>query len=369
MTEAKPVDCLLRAIQSLWSGCIEVSRGEESIGQIVLSEGRIAWAICRGQSETLGIFLWRLGRISQEQLAQVQVIYRQNQGKKKLGAILEESGFMSRPVLRRCLLLHTRSAIEGILSFPDAQAKMIDGPQKIDEQILFGPDEVLPPELSNDLLAEWMSPDNTFVRGWRKRSVHNAVLNNLIALPDHLASAVLTFDGGVVTAYTGEAAVDLNILAVFVAAMLESSSRAVGVTQLETIESIMLESTGGWMAARWLDHERIYLLFVVLGREGNPALARHIMRLVAPRVQLWITQKDSGNVDPALLAPAGPLPELPSLAPEKAGELFSRVTCDESLESQSEVLREWRTRAEGLSQGEDELSPGDLTEALNRLTR
>ncbi len=363
MFEGTLSECLLQAIHEIFTGNIEVQEEGEGIGQIVLSEGRIAWATCKGQSETLGIFMWRLGRITREQLSQVQLIFKENKGKKKFGAILEEMGVMSRPVLRRCLLLHTRSAIDSLLSSPHATAVMIQNEQRTDERILFGPEEVLPPDLSTDILTEWMAPDNTRARSWREHNPDNAILEPLFKLPGHLASAIISFDGGIISAYIEQDTLDMNVLAAFISAMLESSSRAVGATSLSTVDSIMLDCANGWLVARWFDKHRHNLLFVLIDEEGNPALTRHTINLMAPKLQRWLDE-GGGTMD----SPVRSSREVTSAPPPETNEAAAQeAAASEEQQTSSPTFRQWGSSSgDGGADGDN---PGDMSEALGRLLK
>lgn len=287
---ATPVEHLMRAVRDLASGRITLTDQREELGQMVLHEGRIAWATCRGQSETLGVFLWRLGRISREQLAHVQGLYQEHKGSRKLASLLEESGFMSRPVLRRCLLLHARSAIGRLLSFPNAQASWVPGSPAADEAFLFDPEEVLPEGLSLDIVEEWSVPETTRVRGWRQRTSENAVLEPFYSLPDHLASAVITAEGEIIAAHVASDSLDLHRVAVVVTSMLESSSRLANVSSLSSVGLITLECSQGTLYVRWLDERHTRLVLVQVGKLGNAYLTRYSINLTAPLIDEWITR-------------------------------------------------------------------------------
>lgn len=292
MVENALVEPLFQKISDVWSGRIEVHSEDRVIGEVVLSQGRIAWATISGQSETLGVLLWRLGRLSREQLIQVQEDYQRYAGGKKLGAILEESGFMRRPVLRRCIMLHTRSALERLMSTPGIEIAFVDGEHDADEQILFGPEEVLPSVVSMSLVEEWMRVDNTWVRSWFQWNSENRVLKPLQDLPGYMASAVISADGDIVTAHVAHPSVDLTVQSVFVAAMLEASTRAVSDTALASIDQILLECAGGGLAAQWLDECRTNLVFVMTSTENSAPAVRYAIKKIRLALLHWLTKRD-----------------------------------------------------------------------------
>jgi len=263
----RPVECLARGIRLDWSGAIDVVDGDgEPLGQIVLSDGRVAWATHCRQAETLGVFLWRLGRITRAQLNQVSEIYRAHQGKKKLGAILEETGLVSRPVLRRCLLLHLRSALDRVLAEPEALARMAPGPRIPDEPFLFGLGEVISPMTPHEelhALVEEMDVDLGWQESWFTLNRENLILRGLTALPGYLASAVFSFDGDVVVAHNSGVNMDLAGFGVLVAAVLEGAARAAGTSPLGRLGTVALCCDHGLLSASWLDNDRYYFVCVL----------------------------------------------------------------------------------------------------------
>lgn len=270
----RPVECLVRGIRLSWSGAIDVVDGDgEPLGQIVISDGRIAWATHCRQSETLGVFLWRLGRITRAQLNQVGEIYHAHKGKKKLGAILEEAGLVSRPVLRRCLLLHLRAALDAVLAEPEALARMAPGPRIPDEPFLFGLGEIISPMTRQhelQALVEEMDIDLGWQESWFTLNRENLVLRGLTSLPGYLASAVLSFDGDVVVAHNTGVNMDLASFGVMAAAVLEGAARAAGTSPLGRLGTVSLRCDHGLLSASWLDSDRYYFVCVLTRDRRDP---------------------------------------------------------------------------------------------------
>ena len=288
MEEGQLALCLSRAIEEIWSGSLEVlDEAGQPLGQVVLSYGKIAWAMCRGQSENLGVFLWRLGRITKDQLAQVQQLFRENKGKKKLGAILEESGILSRSVLRRCLLLHTRSALEALLAHGNARTRMWLSAPRADEHILFEPREVLPSGFSSELVTEWMCSDSGSFRSWQ-RLTDAVVLEQFVHLPGHQASAIVSGDGDLLAATTSSAALNFSLLSVFVTAALEAAAGASSAAGVGALRFLVLQSETGTLVARWLDDNRRELALVLVDADVDPAPAQGAIAETAPLIVEWL---------------------------------------------------------------------------------
>jgi hypothetical protein len=313
------VPCLKTAVEEIWSGAVRISDRGESIGEVVFSEGRIAWATCRGHPETLGVFLWRLGRLSHDELERLRGAFEAHRGQKKLGALAEELGLVSRPVLRRCLMLHTRSAINALLSHRSADGELAPSPPRTDEACLFEPAEVLPAEL---LASETATPRAHHAgQRWHERTSQNVVLDRLIAQPGHKASAVLSSEGEVIAGFTSSADVDLTDLGVFFAEAMEAASRVKADTPLQSIHGTA--ANGTW-AARWLDPSQGFLVGLLLDEKGDASMTGPLLRRSVPAMITWLVrggllaEKDiaetarltrSGRIehDDELLAEAGDL--------------------------------------------------------------
>jgi predicted regulator of Ras-like GTPase activity (Roadblock/LC7/MglB family) len=208
------------------------------------------------------------------------------------------------------------------------------------------------------------------VRSWRRRTEENAVLQDLIALPGHVASAIISFDGGVVAAFVGVDFLDLNLVAVYVAAMLESSSRSVSAASLNIVNSLLLECEGGWMVARWLDEARHHLLLVLVDERGNPTLTRHSIKASAPLLQDWLSSRI--EMDPPAFPQEASRTSSSGKPPVDEPERhFSSTHSSSSLQSHSPVIQDWNRKAseENPDDEDRDPSPDNVTSALNRLVK
>lgn len=136
------LDVLRDASAIGFSGRVAVIQDGTSVGTVVFQKGRVAWAVARNQSEDLGTFLLRIGKLTSEQLARVRARYGESGGQVKIGALLEQEGFLRRSVLRRCLLLHARRAIASLTAVP-ARPWILDSTLAADEDLTFLLDDVL----------------------------------------------------------------------------------------------------------------------------------------------------------------------------------------------------------------------------------
>lgn len=138
-------DVLNSAAASGWSGQIEALDEDGQAGLVVFHQGRIAWAVSRHQTEHLGAFLTRIGKLDPEQLKTAQARYRTEGGRRKLGAILEQDHRVDRPVLRHCLRMHTRRAVDSLACRPALTLlSSSGGPRVTEDELTFPLEDFLP---------------------------------------------------------------------------------------------------------------------------------------------------------------------------------------------------------------------------------
>jgi predicted regulator of Ras-like GTPase activity (Roadblock/LC7/MglB family) len=267
---------------------VEADKDGLSVGFVVLHRGKVAWAVCRNQPETLGTFLWRLGRITRAQLDEINKLYMAHEGRRKLGSLLEDAGYVSRPVLRRCLLLHTRRAVGCLLSEDALNPVSRKGALEVAEENLFALEEVMPHLRYHPKLAA--------ARGDSKKNSGRILakdhpLAGFGEIPGYLASAVVSADGAVMLADTPDGQVDPSLLGVLLVTVLEASSRAVVPTSLGAINFLLLDCDQGTLVARWVDTRRRYLAALLLSPQGNPGMAKYRINDVLPALEQWLAAR------------------------------------------------------------------------------
>ncbi len=300
MMEAKSatslLGCVVRAAWEQWSGAIVVRQRDRALGEVVMAQGKVAWAACKDQSENLGSLLCRFGHISAAELATANRLYQQEHGKKKLGAILEERGLMARPVLRRCLMLHIRFAFTSLLSYRESLVDPCPGTLAIDEQHLFLPEEVLPFGAARELALRWegSSPHGD---DWERTTAEHHLLRPFFELPGYRSAALVSSHGGVVVAHQGLPEVNPRILGVLVASHLESARELSTSAALGPTRATFLECEDGLLAARWIDASALFACAVLTGGSGELGAMAAATREVAGAVVTWIREARPELVD------------------------------------------------------------------------
>ena len=280
--------CIVEAVCKEWSGRLDVRIEGKSLGHVVMAGGKVAWAKCNDQTENLASLLWRLSHITSEQLNEVSKLYYKYQGKRRIGAILEEHGIMSRPVLRRCLMLHIRFALTSLFAYPDALVDLVPEAIALDETILFNPEEVLPFPLATDFAREWIDK-NQEPGYWQRISAESSVLKPLQQLPSYKASAVVSSHGSVLVAHSAQSPLQAQaqVLGVLLASLAEAGNDLTRVMGLGQVDAATLECTEGLLSTRWIDAEHNFLV-VVLAAAGAAGEASSHLRELCGTLSAWL---------------------------------------------------------------------------------
>ncbi len=273
-------DRLVDHASSERSAQLNIHASGHPLGCVVLHRGRIAWAVCRQQTETLGAYLRRLGKVSPAQLEDVGRQYAASQGRRKLGALLEESGYIRRPVLRRCLLLHTRMALAGFARQGEIEVVDGQGPVVEDEELTFSLEEIMDTRVSRRTNG---------TEGKEQRAGRPALdsarcerlLDDLLAVPGCRAAAVISADGEILAGRQPDGRADLTVLGVAMVTVLEDSERAVEPSALGGVRLLLLECRQGMLLSRWLDTQRWTLVALLLEPEGNLGMAKYRLESAA----------------------------------------------------------------------------------------
>ncbi len=287
MRESKTSEMLRQAAADGLSGSVRLHVGESLIGQVLFVEGRVAWATSRDQRERLGTFLWRLGHITRAQLEIVERMFEAHHGRKKFGHLLEELGLMPRPILRRCLLLHTREAVRALLACHDAVPSRMDGALDVTEEMLFALEEVLP---SREAPIERGTDRPPTRRASPPDEAGGDPLAPLFGIPGYVASAVVSSQGEVRTGHATDCGLDLTCLGIFASAVADGASRLAACGAIGTMEIATVGGPGGGAVMSWIDEDRRNLVVVLLGDPVHQGVARLAIEDARPGLRSWTDQ-------------------------------------------------------------------------------
>jgi predicted regulator of Ras-like GTPase activity (Roadblock/LC7/MglB family) len=252
---------LIPTIQRLsadsFCGQLLVYLEEDHVGTIVFHHGSIAWAVSKSQSENLGTFLQRLGHVSKQQLLETQKTYTKRNGKRKFGKLLEDAGLISKPVLRRCLLLHTKRALQALQAILATKTVIKEGALVVEEDMTFSLEELMlqANTKSIPITSEW--------------SVDNIVLKGFSEIPGDRAVALISKDGELLAAHAHKQNCDSSIFGVCLATVLDDAIQVSRASSLGAVDYLFLDCCEGSLVSRWLDEKRDCLIAVIIDKDGQ----------------------------------------------------------------------------------------------------
>ncbi len=260
------------------SGLLEVGTGIEAIGRVLLVSGRVAWATCVYQPENLGQLLRRLGHLSDADLERVDAVYSDRGGKVKLGRLLEETGLVSRPVLRRCLLLHVRMALSCMLSNHDLRAHWTPGECAGEEDLTFALEQLL--------VGLAARPDDPWIAGDRLWALANE-LAQLKSVEGFRGAVIATGEGASVTSvgYADVAGTEVQELALVSSTLLVESRRIAPHLSTGAPRCGFLEGPKGAVLSSWIDEQRGLIVAVAVDTSARLGVAKHRLEQTAERLR------------------------------------------------------------------------------------
>jgi hypothetical protein len=285
-------DPLISALQGAeragYTGDIIARGGPHLEGLVTFHEGRLAWASSSEQFEDLGSSLWRMGKISREQLSEIRERYDQSHGSHLLGTLLAEEGLIRRPVLRRCLLTHIRMALTSILSWPEIGLVRSPGYRVVDEGMTFCLDELLPELATLDDPPIIIPPRESVIK-WTERTSKNEPLARFAEIGGYLGVAVVTGEGEVLMAHSHWPGLEPGTIALWLASTLETAERTTRAANMGSESCLQIDTASGCMVATWLDRNTGIIAFVLLGPGADVEKAKQVLRAEAMAVVTSVT--------------------------------------------------------------------------------
>ena len=274
------------------SGHLEVGTGIESIGKVVLIGGRVAWATCVYQPEKLGQLLQRLGHLTENDLDRVSSDYVRHGGKVKLGRLLEQAGLISRPVLRRCLLIHVRTALACMLSNRDLRARWTPESCVAEDDLAFPLDQVL----------LGLNGGSHQLRTAGNQIGHLATELDQLRSVDGFKGAVVTTGEGASVAsvgYANEDGTEVQELALVSSALLVETRASAPHSSIGAARTGFIESASGAVLASWIDEHRNLIVAVAVDGSARLGVAKHRLEHVAQRLDEALQQQDDQSLPTA----------------------------------------------------------------------
>jgi len=285
------LDTFINASDTGFSGLIRIYRSEEQIGVVIMRSGEIAWAVSKYQNEHLGSFLERLGQVTREQLQEVERQYLSLAKTKKFGALLEELGFLTRTQLKFFIKLHVRSALLNLLELPDVVVTTNGGDMKVDEDLTFALQEILPDFFSAVDSTEEMQmmasvEDYSFINVKSAKSRVSSLFSEFSAMPGYRYSLIADFSGQVFNAHWHDQLEkeNLNFPLFWIKSLYMASIKA----SMGSLDFTHIESDLGVCILKMVQSSRQVFLGVMFEKECKLGVIRHKIVSNMPRFQEFI---------------------------------------------------------------------------------
>lgn len=268
---------IMAAANEAWSGHF---RGNVA-GQIacfgIMDHGRLAWAVAKGQQADVGRLLTSMAKVPAPAVEQARAAYQKSDRKKCFPAVLHETGIAPLPVLRRCLQLHNRAALQTAVTTPDLTVDMHEARVAMDPDILFSLVDLMPQ----------IEPTISATHPWLTLTDHNRVLEPLSTLPSFKAGAIIDATGRVVTALVRANEAPAEVLGAVVAPLAESATRLAAYSALGSVQAIIVTAEQGTFVGKWLDAERTHILAVVIEEQSQIGMATYRLNSLLPAAGAW----------------------------------------------------------------------------------
>lgn len=277
------------AVELKWSGTLNAMKDSQQVGLVVLRDGNVAWAVSNSQTENFASFLERIGMVPKDRLDEVLLKYRSLGKSKKLGALLEETGLISRTMVRECLKAHVSAAISSMMADSEIILKARGGEMVVDTSLIFRLSEVYP-ALGEESLSEGMSqvPEDSVAMVENEESLpeERVILQDLAALPGYRYSVVSDTEGNQFAYHMAEGvSVDTKQLLPSILVWREASTLSSNELKIGKVLFGFVQSEFGSLFVHMIDTESSYFLAVVCDEKAKLGVFRHKMSELIPEVR------------------------------------------------------------------------------------
>jgi hypothetical protein len=286
---------LRNAEDNNWTGILRVLKNSEQLGISFMHEGRIAWATSKYQKESFGSFLEKIGNIPKERQKEIFQRFKDLGQSKEFGLLLEETGLITRSVLRDCLRSHIRAAIVSLEEISDVTIKAEAGDLDVPEDLSFRLEEVLPENAHCTIstgtpLSGFTGPDSLAdAQKWENRE---NFLRNLTTVTGYQYSFICDFAGKLLAldksdtfSSNAEELVGPSIAWIMSSAV---TLRDLGIGQ---ITSVLLESDKGSLIAQWPNGANDFFIAASFDKSGKPGVIKHKISEVISSILLIHAEK------------------------------------------------------------------------------
>jgi hypothetical protein len=280
------LDALKKAAEKKWCGILRVMKECEQIGTVFMRDGNIAWAVSKNQTENFGSFLERIGMIPKEQHTDIAERYRALGKSKKLGALLEEAGLITRSKLRECLKAHIQAAIASMLGDAQIIVNARHGEMNVDSNLLFLLREVIPDCCNGNGFDNAFSYDSSKKINLdfpEETSTNNDILTNLAALPGYQYSFISGFSGKLLAFHkSDDLSFDFKEAVTSAVSWIISSMTNATDLHMKKIDFILIEYEKDSLFVQWPNGNNDLYIAASFNKNGKPGVIKHKISELIP---------------------------------------------------------------------------------------
>jgi hypothetical protein len=270
-------DILKQAEEKSWTGILDVCKGPEQFGTVFLHQGQIAWAAIKDQSKNFGFFLEKVGMIPKQQQKEIFDKLKSLGKTGDLGAMIEETGLISRSKLRQCLREHIHAAISCAMENPGFTFKQRECDISVTPDLLFSLDEILLPgegEFGAPINAS--SPKLSGSDSQAFKDKKNNILENLASLTGYQYSFICNSNAKILSAHKSDSLPwDLDEVLSLSTSWIVSSANKLHELRIGRMEFVLVEHDKGSLIARCPTEENDFFIAASFNENGKPGVIKH----------------------------------------------------------------------------------------------
>jgi hypothetical protein len=270
-------DILKQSEEERWTGILDVCKGQEQFGTVFLHQGRIAWAASKDQSKNFGFFLEKIGMIPKQRQKEIFDKFKALGKNRDFGAVIEETGLISRSKLRECLRGHIQAAISSLLDNSGITFKQRECDIAVTPDLLFSLDEILRPVNAESV------PQSNATSSYSGESDCRPVVDNLNNILETLASLtgyqysfICNPEAEVLASHKSDSlALDLDEILISSTAWIVSSAAKLHELRIGRMDFVLVEHDKGSLIARCPSEENGFFIAASFNENGKPGVIKH----------------------------------------------------------------------------------------------
>ncbi len=274
LIDGQPMDkALVAAAKTGWSGVLRGRIGQQEVGMVVFSHGRVAWSVSREQTRDLPFYLQNMGQVSLPRLKEILELQKAPDKSKKLGPLLEEAGLIDQALFAECLLAHIRSALSPLVNNPLTVGCTEEGEVAADARLTFS-------------LQETLDSAETDVADVPAQEDSGDPLQDLALLPGFCYAFVANAAGKLLLYHEADAGTEpQKDLSAWIAEWLRSCVQTAHHVGIKRPRSAFIEGLGQSLLVQVTDPDFGFFLGVAFNEAGKLGVYRSRIASILPAIR------------------------------------------------------------------------------------